>query len=84
MIQSYYRENVYNYVAANNKLCTKITLFFSLKGALIMDDKNKKVVSEDKSLNLDDLGVVAGGGGMQEDAETNPTTSISTDTMEKI
>ena len=49
-----------------------------------MDDKNKKVVSEDKSLNLDDLGVVAGGGGMQEDAETNPTTSISTDTMEKI
>lgn len=49
-----------------------------------MDDKNKKGVSEDKSLNLDDLGVVAGGGGMQEDAETNPTTSVSKDTENNI
>lgn len=55
-----------------------------LKGALIMDDKNKKGVSEDKSLNLDDLGVVAGGGGMQEDAETNPTTPVSKDTEDNI
>ena len=48
-----------------------------------MDDKNKKT-PEDQSLNLEDLDVVVGGGGMQEDAEANPTTAVSSNTQQNI